>query len=395
MTLLWLTAVGLLVVALLHLVPPLLAVPAFRQTDAENALRRLRADQRAQIDKDLESGALTPQDRAQAIDELQRQVLEEARQDAACERRSSAPWMSWGVACALSIGLPTAALLLYVQIGNPRAATAQLQAAGQASTHASGSEDMDRMVGRLALRLRAQSDDLEGWIVLARSYEVLQRYDDAVAAYRRAMALAPNQPQLLADYADALGSARDGDLSGPAQAALDTALAIDAEHPKALALAGMAAFNRGELSLARRHWDQLRALLASGSEAALVIEANLARLNAAPTRIAGTVSIAAFLRDRVSPQDTVFVVARAPAAGGVPVAVLRLQVKDLPSKFVLDDSRAMSPDLPLSRFTSVSLDVRVTRSGNVAHRPGDLVGSIPDAALGQDDVVLVADEIVP
>ena len=140
------------------------------------------------------------------------------------------------------------------------------------------------MVSRLAARLRAQPDDVEGWIVLARSYEYLQRYDDAVVAYQKAMALAPDQPQLLADYADALASARDGDLGGPAQAAIDAALAIDPDHPKSLALAGMAAFKRGDLAQARQHWEKVLALLPPDSEAARKIAADLAQLDSDESR---------------------------------------------------------------------------------------------------------------
>ncbi len=169
------------------------------------------------------------------------------------------------------------------------------------------------------------------------------------------MALAPGQPQLLADYADALGSARDGDLGGPAQEAIDAALAIDPDHPKSLALAGMAAYKRGDLAQARRHWEKVLAVLPADSDAARKIAADLAQLDgtkpapsgadAMPKRVSGTVSIAPSLLDRALPQDTVFVLAKAAATGRMPVAVLRLQVKDLPAQFVLDDSLAMSQGL--------------------------------------------------
>ena len=116
-----------------------------------------------------------------------------------------------------------------MQVGDPMAAATQVLAAQRAGSHEGDGNDVEGMVSRLAARLQAQPGDVEGWIVLARSYEYLQRYDDAVAAYQKAMALAPGQPQLLADYADALASARDGDLGGPAQEAIDAALAIDPE----------------------------------------------------------------------------------------------------------------------------------------------------------------------
>ena len=402
MTVLWLVAVALLVLALLFVVPPLLRASAAHPLVQGDTVRRLHAEQLARIEKDFESQALSAQDRAQAIEELQRQVLDEASPSAPRVGRVSRPWMGWGVAGILSVGLPAAALLLYLQVGNPMAAASQMLAAERSGSHEG---EVEALVGRLAARLRTQPDDVEGWIVLAHSYEYLQRYDDAVVAYQKAMTLAPNQPQLLADYADALASARDGDLGGPAQAAIDAALAIDADHPKALALAGMAAFKRGDLAQARQRWQHVLALLPPDSEAAQRIGANLAELDAARQsaaprvevagkRVGGTVSIAAALQEKTAPQDTVFVLARSAATGRMPVAVLRLQVKDLPAKFVLDDSLAMSPDFPISRFDMVTIEVRVTRSGQAASQPGDLTGSVADVALGQDAVTLEADKVM-
>jgi len=404
-TVLWLVAVALLVLALLFVVPPLLRASAPRPLVQGDVVRRLHAEQLARIEKDYESHALSARDRAQAVDELQRQVLDEATPWAPRNGLAFRPWMAWGVAGILSVGLPAAALLLYLQVGNPMAAASQMMAAQRSGLHEGEGGDVEAMVGRLAVRLRTQPDDVEGWIVLARSYEYLQRYDDAVVAYQQAMALAPNQPQLLADYADALASARDGDLDGPAQAAIDAALAIDADHPKALALAGMAAFKRGDLAQARQHWEHVLALLPSDSEAAQRIGANLAELDAAKQsaaprvevagkRVGGTVSIAAALQEKTAPQDTVFVLARSPATGRMPVAVLRLQVKDLPAKFVLDDTLAMSPDSPISRFDVVTIEVRVTRSGQAAPQPGDLTGSVADVALGQDAITLEANKVM-
>ncbi|MDM0051216.1 c-type cytochrome biogenesis protein CcmI [Variovorax sp. J22R115] len=405
MTVLWLVAVALLVLALLFVVPPLLRASTTRPLAQGDTVRRLHAEQLARIEKDFESHALSAQDRAQAIDELQRQVLHEASPSAPRVGLAFRPWMGWGVAGILSVGLPAVALLLYLQVGNPMAAASQMLAAERSGSHEGEGGDVEAMVGGLAARLRTQPDDVEGWIVLARSYEYLQRYDDAAVAYQRAMALAPNQPQLLADYADALASARDGDLSGPAQAAIDAALAIDADHPKALALAGMAAFKRGDLAQARQRWEHVLALLPPDSEAAQRIGANLAELDAAKRsaaprvevagkRVGGTVSIAAALQEKTAPQDTVFVLAKSAATGRMPVAVLRLQVKDLPAKFVLDDTLAMSPDFPISRFDVVTVEVRVTRSGQAAPQPGDLTGSVADVALGQDAIKLEADKVM-
>ena len=396
---LWLAAVALIALALALVLPPLFWSPGATAMTRQALARRVYADQLAQLERDLDAQALNAGDRAQAIEDLQRQLLEDAAQPAD-DASPAKPWMAWGVALGLSLALPAVALLLYQQVGDPRAAAAL--AAGPASSHERAGQDLEQVVGRLAARLQAQPGDLEGWIVLARSYEVLQRYDDAVLAYRKAMDLAPGQAQLLADYADALGSARKGDLSGPAQEAIDAALAIEPQHPKALALAGMAAYQRGDAAQARARWEAVRGLLPPDSEALRGIEANLARLDAPPAssrpsavaRIGGTVSIAPELRDRVAPQATVFVLARAPSEGRMPVAVLRLSAKDLPARFVLDDSLAMTPERPMSHYSPLTVEVRVSPTGQATPQPGDLRGAAREVALGQEHVVLVADELV-
>ena len=81
-----------------------------------------------------------------------------------------------------------------------------------------------------------------------------------------------------ADLADTLGSQQQGDLGGPALAAIEAALALDPDQPKALALAGAAAVRQGDLALARRHWTKLQGLLEPGSDMAQRVGADLARL---------------------------------------------------------------------------------------------------------------------
>ncbi|MDQ6216791.1 c-type cytochrome biogenesis protein CcmI/CycH, partial [Achromobacter insolitus] len=105
--------------------------------------------------------------------------------------------------------------------------------------------------------------------------------------------------------------------------------------------------------------------------------------------------IADTLRDRVQPSDTVFILARPEQGSRMPLAILRLQVSDLPRDFVLDDSNAMSPDATLSRAGKVLVEIRVSRSGTAAARPGDLGGTLPAVGIPADGLELVADTVVP
>ncbi|WP_291383703.1 tetratricopeptide repeat protein, partial [Achromobacter sp. UBA5777] len=96
----------------------------------------------------------------------------------------------------------------------------------------------------------------DGWYMLGRSYETLGRYNDAIAAYQQVLRLVPGQPVVLADLADALLSARQGQPDEDSIAAVAQALQAEPDQPKALALAGMMALRRGDAAEALTHWER-------------------------------------------------------------------------------------------------------------------------------------------
>lgn len=345
--------------------------------DARDRLRDLYRRKR----EELAQEALGPAEHQQALDELQLGFLQEL--DAA----GPAPAL-------LSVALPVAALALYLHAGDPRA-VAEL-AMASAATHEGSGNQVETAVARLTERLRANPDDLEGWLVLARSQETMERFGDAAQSYRQAIAVATRQQapadivaRLQADLADTLGSAHDGDLGGPAQAAIDAALALDANQPKALALAGAAALRGGDIDAARRHWQRLLGPLPPGSDMALCVESDLQRLSApaAATSITARVGIDAALAGRIPAQATVFVVVR-PAGERMPAAVVRLRAGDLPADVVIDDRHAISPDRPLSRFSAVTVQVRISPSGQALAQPGEWFSDALPARPGQQGLAL-------
>ncbi len=444
MTALWLTVVALLLATLLCLIPPLLrrAPPAETASDAN--VRAFYLAQREQLRRDKNNGSLSAQALARAEEELQRDLL----QDLDLRRAKAAPWAGQraglAAACLLTVLIPVAAVLLYGQLGNPRAA-ASVNAGQPAEPHAGETnQDMTLAINALAQRLRVAPNDADGWYMLARSYETLGRYTDAVAAYQQVLRLVPGQPAVLADLADALLSANQGAPDAASIAAVAQSLAAQPDQPKALALAGMMALRRGDAAEALAYWERLQALLPPDSEAARQIQSNIAQARAmaaapagtsatasagssvdaptgAPTktpaasatpnpasastqpaasapaaaRISGRASIAGALRDRVRPTDTVFILARPEQGSRMPLAILRLQVSDLPRDFVLDDSSAMSPDATLSRADKVRVEIRISRTGTAAARPGDLGGSLSGIGIHANGLELVADTVTP
>ena len=115
-------------------------------------------------------------------------------------------------------------------------------------------------------------------------------------------------------------------------------------------------------------------------------------VDARPLR--GTVTLSAKVKAQASPDDTVFVFARAAEGPPMPLAVKRARVRDLPLEFALDDSMAMAPGLRLSGFAQVVVGARVSKSGTPTPQPGDLQGMSKPVANDARGVSVVIDSVV-
>lgn len=365
---------------------------------ATNALA-LRASLE-EIDADYAAGTLAREQWEGARQEMQRRVLEEvpahdARPAAGGGRRAAA---------LLAVLLPAAVFGLYLHLGRPDGIDAR-----PAPGHAAANTDFERLAANLAERLAATPEDADGWIMLARTQMALERHDAAAAAYARAAALRPQDPDLLGDYADALARAQGG-LSGEPERIIARALEADPENLSALALSGSAAFERGDYAGAVRAWEKLQGRLPAGSEPALALQERLrearqrGNLPAPPPAadttapmavISGTVRIAPALAERAAPGDTVFVFARPETGSRMPLALTRLRVSDLPAAFRLDESTAMGGGAGTSGAGRVVVVARVSKSGDAAPASGDLEGTSAPVAPGSSDVTVDVSRVIP
>lgn len=300
---------------------------------------------------------------------------------------------------------------------------------GQGAAHDMGSEQMAALVQKLADRMQANPDDSEGWVTLGRSYAAMGRHEDALAALTKAVKLLPNDPNVVADFADALAVKNGRTLEGEPLKLIERALQIDPAHIKSLVLAGTAAFNRSDYAKAVSYWDRAiqvgtpdnpmvrmaqdgaaeareRGKLPPAASAApgpatamaaapVAAEPAPTSTSAAgpPASISGTVDLSPALRARVSPEDAVFIYARAATGSRMPLALVRKQVKDLPINFTLDDSLAMSPAARLSGASQVVVGARVSKSGQAMAQPGDFEGmSAPMGVVAQGLKLTIAGE---
>jgi cytochrome c-type biogenesis protein CcmH len=384
----YLIAAALVVVAVVALLRPLMRRAGGSSPDVGATNLQILREQRAELDAELAGGSLSAEQHAMACAELERRVLEEA---GATVEPAAAATAGTASAVSLALAIPLLAGGLYLALGNPMALDPVLRKPAEQATAA----DVEVLVERLAQRMQKQPDDPAGWALLARTYAALQRFEPARDAYKRALALDPKNAGLLADYADALAMTLGRKLAGEPEQRVLEALAIDPNHLKALALAGSAAMERGDMKAAVGFWTRARdvappdspflegvnASLREARAAAGLPPETTAVARAAPAPAAATgaklsvqVSLAPGLASRVQPGDTLFVFARAAEGPRMPLAIARHRADELPLTVTLDDAMAMRPELKLSSFDRVVVGARISRSGNAAPQSGDLEG---------------------
>jgi cytochrome c-type biogenesis protein CcmH len=411
MTLFWIICAVLSIAAALFV-----AVPLWRGTSKSNSVLRDAAnleilrDQITEMDADLKNGLLTPELHEQGKRELQARLLEEVGDSNGVEV-SNKPHPLKITAVVLAVLLPLASVGMYLKIGNQGA----FQPGHGAMAMARTQDDLKTLEDKVA----QNPNDPEALVVLARSYVELGRYADGSRLYESLVKIVPDEPILWADYADALAMTHSS-LRGAPTKLLERALELDPNHPKSLALSGSAAMERGDYAAAVQYWEKLIKLLPSeDTENTRMIEEALTQAHqmlaqskggkVAPVldqinepaskaqasgkeRITGTVTLSDSLKGQADPNDTLFVLARAAQGPKMPLAILRKQVRDLPLKFSLDDSMAMSPAMKMSNFDQIVVVARVSKSGNAMPQPGDLMGMSKPLALGTSAIKIVIDQ---
>jgi len=391
MILFWVLGAALAAAALALVMRPLLSGRARERRTASEVNVSIHRDQLRELDADLAAGKLAREDHERARKELEARLLEDLA--APAERAAQRPGR--GLALAIGAAIPVVAVALYFVVGTPAVIDPEAE-------HTLRAKQIEAMVARLAARMRENPDDADGWKLLGRSYAVLGRYGEAVDAYAKAAQRAPRDPQLLADFADALAMARGARLAGEPEKLVLRALEIDPHNLKALALAGTAAFERKDYAIAARFWRRMLPIVPDGSDEARTIRANVDEALALSAKkpaakaagVRGTVRLSENLKQNASPGDTLFIFARAAEGPPMPLAVLRRQVRDLPASFALDDSMAMAPGAKLSNFPRVVVGARLSRSGNATPRPGDLQGSSAPVANDARGVSVLIDTVV-
>ncbi|HLW25569.1 MAG TPA: hypothetical protein VKT22_14535 [Steroidobacteraceae bacterium] len=269
---------------------------------------------------------------------------------------------------------------------------------------AARSPEVLAMVARLEERLRAQPNDLDGWLMLGRSYMTLERFEDASQAYVHALKLNDSSVEAMLGLGEALSMRAGGSIPPPAADLFERALTLSPQEPRALLYGGFAAAVRGDKALARARWEALKQLNPPPQIVA-ILDQRIAELGAAgPGEAAGAgpagasggsgqaaqaasgaagggeatinLSIAPALKSKLTGHPMLFVFAREPGASGPPLAVKRLTSAAIGTQVHLSAADSMVPGRALSQGQRISITARVSFSGQPMPAAGDLYGEL-------------------
>ena len=290
---------------------------------------------------------------------------------------------------------------------------------------AAASPDVTAMVGKLETHLREDPNDLNGWLMLGRSYVVLEKLEEAIVAYDHARRLDANNADAALGLGEAMSLRTGGDIPPQAAELFEAAFKLSPENPKALLYSGFAAANRGDTAAARTRWQALKALHPP-EQIDKMLDQRIAELGAAPgatSSLAATaaappttlsdaaapaaapaasdasavatlnISIAPALQSRLTGDVPLFVFAREPGGKGPPLAAKRLTGAAVGTQIRLSAADSMIPGRVLVSGKAVSITARVSFSGQPLPAAGDLYGELT-YDVGHDGVRdLVIDKV--
>jgi cytochrome c-type biogenesis protein CcmH len=271
------------------------------------------------------------------------------------------------------------------------------------------------MVARLARELEREPQNLDGWLMLGRSYIALQEYPLALRAFERADRLSDGKnADALTGEAETLALTDESELNGRAGRLIERALVLAPDSGKALFFGAAVAARRGDLPLARARFVKLLGMDPPANVRPLIeqqitaIDAQLGGATPAggaaavppqsPAANPGAVvrvnvTLAPSLAAAVG-ASPLFVFVRDPAHPGPPLAVKRLESR-FPQVVSLASSDAMIPGRAFAPGQSVQVVARIARSGNPVGASGDPLGEVM-YQVGRDGLVsLVIDHLTP
>ena len=384
----------LLVLVLVLLLRPFIFPADSKPTSRRQMNAAIYREELDKLDMEHQTGLITAADYEISHAEMRQRLFQDTVEEDDREISGSAKKTAIGI----SVFIVLLSSILYFSLGDV------FRVAQVNSEKPITQEGVEKMVAEFAVKMEKDPSNLKGWAMLARSYRILGRNEDAAKAYARAGDFIDSDPQLLADYADTLATIANGSFTGKPLQLVNKALKLDPSNLMALWLSGTASYSAGNYKAAVQTWEKVLQQLPPNTDEARAIQGSIAEARSkgglttmAPVaatgkEISGQIELSAELKSKVKPGDIVMVIARKPGER-MPVAILKVPAKDFPMSFALNDALAMNPSTPLSQLSEASVEVRISKTGMAKPEAGDLISSVQLIKVGSKNIRLVVNQV--
>jgi cytochrome c-type biogenesis protein CcmH len=231
-------------------------------------------DQLAEVDRDLAGGLIGSSEAEAARVEIARRLLAASDRQRDLPARTDTRSRRLAAIVAL-VAIPLAAAGLYLQLGSPQLGDFALAARARAPDAA---QPLDNLVAQVEAHLEKNPTDGRGWSVLAPVLSRLGRFDDAVRAWRNAIAYNGDSSERRADLGEAVMAAAGGVVTSEAKSEFERAVAMNADEIKASYFLGVAAEQDGRNDAATSIWQAMLAKAPADAPWRPLVEAALARV---------------------------------------------------------------------------------------------------------------------
>ncbi|MDD5028974.1 MAG: c-type cytochrome biogenesis protein CcmI [Rhodoferax sp.] len=247
----------------------LLGTQTSNGVSSERLNAEIHRDQLKALENDLTRGVISQQDFETTRDELQLRLLDDTQSfEAATSAGHGSLWTPKRTSIAIAVTMPFLAMAFYWQLGAPGAIN---------PVAANRFEDpqVKQMVETLEAKLKANPNNPQGWAMLARSYKVMGRMDEAERTFMKVGNAINTDADLMVELADLLAVKANNNIEGKPLELVNKALQINSKHPMGLMMSGVAAFRRSDFKMAIGEWEKLLAVLEPGSPDAQQVQANI------------------------------------------------------------------------------------------------------------------------
>lgn len=343
----------------------------------------LYKEQLAELDQQLADGEIDQQQHAEIVAEQQRLLLVDSPAEPLSAESSVAEtgkghrgaWLL--MLCLLLVPLLSFGLYQMIGASDDVEISELLQRANTPMSSDEQAALSQTIQKKIARRLISDPDNDFYRVTLARMQMEDGNFAAASSSYQQVVNSNPSDPDLLAEYAQALYFLAGNKFDGEAGLVLDNALAVDPNNRTALGLKGIRAFESGDYRLAMNSWQTALNAIPPGSPQAQALQSGILRARKELGEALPALNVEVSISENITPDSglMVYVFAREWQGKPMPLAVAKLSVDELPATVTLDDSMAMMGGQQLSSVDIVEVVARVSMTGSAIPSEGDYQGS--------------------